>query len=201
MMNLPYCSSAAMNPRLKTTTWEQAVSVLTLAFSADPPTRCLFSDPRDYLTSFPEFVRALGGRAFEHGAAVSLEGCPAVALWLPPGVRPDEEALIALIQRTASGSLLKDAFSIFEQMAAFDPAEPHWYLPFIGVDPARQGTGCGTELMKQALQRCDSDGKPAYLESSNPRNTPFYERLGFERIGVIQAGAFPPIVPMLRKPR
>jgi len=190
-----------MNSRLKTPTSEQAAAVLTLAFSADPPTRWLFSDPHDYVTFFPEFVRALGGRAFEHDTAVSLEGCPAVALWLPPGVRPDEEALIALIQRTASGSLLEDAFSIFEQMAAFDPAEPHWYLPFIGVDPARQGAGYGTELMKHTLQICDADGKPAYLESSNPRNTAFYERLGFERIGVIQAGAFPRIVPMLRKPR
>lgn len=40
-----------------------------------------------------------------------------------------------------------------------------------------------------------------YLESSNPRNIPFYERLGFERLGAIQAGTFPQIVPMLRKPR
>ena len=65
----------------------------------------------------------------------------------------------------------------------------------------RQGAGYGTELMKHALQRCDADRKLAYLESSNPRNTPFYERLGFERLGAIQAGTFPQIVPMLRKPR
>jgi GNAT superfamily N-acetyltransferase len=193
--------STAMNSHLKTPTSEQAAAVLTLAFSADPPTRWLFSDPHDYVTCFPEFVRALGGKAFEHNAADALEGHPAVALWLPPGVGPDDEALIALVRRTTSGSLLEDAFSIFEQMGAFHPAEPHWYLPLIGVDPARQGAGYGTELMKHALQRCDADGIPAYLESSNPRNTPFYERLGFERIGVIHAGAFPRIVPMLRKPR
>jgi GNAT superfamily N-acetyltransferase len=48
----------------------------------------------------------------------------------------------------------------------------------IGVDPARQGAGYGTELMKHSLQRCDADRKLAYLESSNPRNVPFYERLG-----------------------
>ncbi len=190
-----------MNSRLKTPTLEYAASVLTLAFSADPPTRWVFSDPYDYLTYFPEFVRALGGRAFEHNTADSLEGCSAVALWLPPDVEPDEEALIGLIQRAVPESLLGDAFSIFEQMGGSHPAEPHWYLSFIGVDPAHQGAGCGAELMKHALERCDSGRIPAYLENSNPRNTPFYERFGFEQLGVIRAGTVPAIVPMLRRPR
>ena len=86
-------------------------------------------------------------------------------------------------------------------MGGFHPGEPHWYLPFIGVDPAHQGEGYGTELMRHTLKRCDADGIPAYLENSNPRNALFYERLGFEQLGVIKAGTFPEIVPMLRKPR
>ena len=166
-----------MNARLEIPTLEHATSVLTLAFSADPPTRWVFSDPYDYVSYFPEFVRAFGGRAFEHNTADSLEGCPAVALWLPPGVRPDEEALIGLVQRIVPESLLGDALAIFEQMSGFHPAEPHWYLSLIGVDPARQGAGHGTELMRHALRGCDADHKLAYLESSNPRNIPFYERL------------------------
>lgn len=190
-----------MSLRLKTPTLEHATAALTLAFSADPPSRWVFSDPHDYLTRFPEFVRAFGGRAFEHNTADSLEGYAAVALWLPPGVEPDEEAMIGLMQRAVLESFLADAFAVFEQMSNFHPQEPHWYLPLIGVDPACQGAGHGTELMRHALRRCDADHKPAYLESSNPRNIPFYERLGFERLGVIQAGTSPQIVPMLRKPR
>jgi ribosomal protein S18 acetylase RimI-like enzyme len=190
-----------MSLRLKIPTLEHAAAALTLAFSADPPSRWVFADPHDYLTHFPEFVRALGGRAFEHNTADSLEGCAAVALWLPPGVEPDEEAMNGLMQRAVPESFLADAFAVFEQMSGFHPQEPHWYLPLIGVDPARQGAGHGTELMRHALRRCDADHKLAYLESSNPRNTPFYERLGFERLGVIQAGTSPQIVPMLRKPR
>ncbi len=42
-------------------------------------------------------------------------------------------------------------FALFEQMGGSHPAEPHWYLPFIGVDPAWQGAGYGSELMKHAL--------------------------------------------------
>jgi GNAT superfamily N-acetyltransferase len=48
--------------------------------------------------------------------------------------------------------------------------EPHWYLPLIGVDPAHQGKGHGDALMAYALQQCDRDHLPAYLESTNPRN-------------------------------
>jgi ribosomal protein S18 acetylase RimI-like enzyme len=90
---------------------------------------------------------------------------------------------------------------VFEQMASFHPQEPHWYLPLIGVDPARQGQHLGDRLMAHALARCDADGLPAYLESSNPRNISFYQRHGFVELGKIQAGSSPTIVPMLRRPR
>ena len=51
------------------------------------------------------------------------------------------------------------------------------------------------------LDRCDYERLPAYLESTNPRNVPFYESLGFRSIGMIQAGTSPRIVPMLREPQ
>jgi hypothetical protein len=55
--------------------------------------------------------------------------------------------------------------------------------------------------MEHALRRCDREGLPAYLESSNPRNIPLYQRHGFEVLGTIQLDASPPITPMLRAPR
>jgi ribosomal protein S18 acetylase RimI-like enzyme len=92
-------------------------------------------------------------------------------------------------------------FAFFEQMGRFHPAQPHWYLPLIGVDPAVQRAGYGSKLLRKRLARCDADQAPAYLEATNPRNCTLYERLGFERLGTIQAGSSPPIFPMLRKPR
>ncbi len=55
--------------------------------------------------------------------------------------------------------------------------------------------------MKHTLARVDAERLPAYLESSNPRNIPFYERHGFEVIGRIQSGATPVVTPMLRRGR
>ncbi len=55
--------------------------------------------------------------------------------------------------------------------------------------------------MRHAVARCDRDGALAYLESSNERNLPLYERHGFEVMGKIQVGAGPLVTPMLRHPR
>jgi ribosomal protein S18 acetylase RimI-like enzyme len=178
-----------------------AIAVVVLAFSADPAARWTWPDPNQYLEHFPSFVKVFGGNAFSHESAYCLDGYVGAALWLPPGVRPDEDALITLLQRTGSAQVQKDGAAVFEQMGRYHPREPHWYLPFIGVDPFHQGKGHGAALMQHALIPCDRDHTPAYLESSNPKNIPLYERHGFELLGKIQVGTSPPIFPMLRTPR
>jgi ribosomal protein S18 acetylase RimI-like enzyme len=190
-------------PTIKTATTRDeapAIAVVVLAFSADPAARWTWPDPQQYLAHFPGFVRILGGKAFAHGRAYCVDGYAGAALWLPPEVRPDEDALTTLLQRTGSAPAQKDLFAVFEQMERYHPREPHWYLPFIGTDPSQQGKGYGAALMKHALIPCDRDHTLAYLESSNPKNIPLYERHGFELLGTIQVGASPPIFPMLRKP-
>lgn len=179
---------------------ERVVATLTLAFSADPVARWAYPDPQGYQTYWPDLVRRFGGRAFDHGTAHYADGVAGAALWLPPGVRPDEEALAELLERSIPERDQADVFGVLEQMGSYHPSEPHWYLPLIGVDPLHQGKGYGSALLRHALARCDRDHLPAYLESSNPRNIPLYKRHGFEVIGTIQAGSSPPIWPMLRRP-
>jgi len=177
------------------------VATITTAFAADPAVRWMYPDPLQFLTHFPDFVQAFAGKAFEHGTAEVVNGFGCAALWLPPGVSPDEAAIVEVLNRSVTEARLPDMFRLFEQMGAYHPAEPHWYLPLIGVDPVQQGRGCGSALMRRGLARCDRDQLPAYLEASHPRNVALYERLGFERVGRIQAGSSPEIVPMLRPAR
>lgn len=180
---------------------DAAISTVVMAFSADPAARWMYPDPRQYLLHFPRFVRAFAGKAFQYGSAhVAGEGC-AAALWLPPHVSPDEDALQQILQTTAHETIQQDLLSVFEQMDSYHPPVPHWYLPLIGVDLPSQNQGFGAALLRHALKQCDTDGVPAYLESSNPRNVTLYERHGFELLGEIRAGSSPPILPMLRKPR
>jgi ribosomal protein S18 acetylase RimI-like enzyme len=177
------------------------IDVVVLAFSADPAARWTWRDPHQYFAYFPRFVKAFGGKAFAHGSAYTVEDYAGAALWLPPGVEPDEDTMAALLESSVPEHTLSDVSGVLEQMGRFHPNEPHWYLPLMGVDPMQQGRGIGSALMQHALAACDRDGALAYLESSNPRNVPLYERHGFELLGTIQVGTSPTVFPMLRKPR
>jgi GNAT superfamily N-acetyltransferase len=180
---------------------ERVLATLTLAFAADPPTRWLFPESEQFLQHFPTFARALGGAALARHTAVATGDHSAVALWLAPDAASDEEALVRLVEEGVAPQRRAVMAAVVEEMVRHHPQEPHWYLPLIGVEPARQGKGLGAALMQVALARCDAAGFPAYLESTNPRNRPLYERHGFEAVGEIRVGDCPPIVPMLRRAR
>jgi ribosomal protein S18 acetylase RimI-like enzyme len=177
-----------------------AIGTIVLGFAADPMARWVWPDSSEYLRIMPQFVNAFGGRAFDHGTAYIIEGARAAALWLPPGVEPDEATMGAIMARALRPEIAEDIRLILQGMAEHHPHEPHWYLPLIAADPSWIGQGLGTLLMKHALRRCDEDGIAAYLESSNPRNISLYERHGFRVIGQIQHGSSPMLTPMLRTP-
>jgi GNAT superfamily N-acetyltransferase len=180
---------------------ERCLAVLTLAFACDPPCRWAWPDPQRYLKAFPRFARSFGGEAIEHGSAHYSKGFSGAALWLAPGAAPDEASLVKVIEDTVADERKGAMFSIFEQMDAVHPREAHWYLPLIGVDPAHQGKGIGSALLRQVLDVCDGQKMSAYLEATSYRNVALYERHGFETVGCIQAGDSPHIIPMLRTPK
>jgi GNAT superfamily N-acetyltransferase len=177
-----------------------AVAALVLAFATDPLVRWIWPKADAYCENMPALISAFAGAAFSHGRAYATADSAGAALWLPPGVEPDAEAMGTLLQNSAPASVLADIPSLSAQMAEYHPDDAHWYLPLIGVDPIRQGQGYGAALMKHAVREFDRNGAIAYLESTNPRNIPLYERHGFEALGRIRVGSSPEIVPMLRFP-
>jgi ribosomal protein S18 acetylase RimI-like enzyme len=124
------------------------IDVMVRAFSPDPVAHWLWPDPQQYLMHSASFARAFGGRAFAHRNAYYIDGYAGEALWLPPNVHPDEEALIAVLQSTVSNQIQKDLFAVFEQMGRYHPSEPHWYLPMMGIDPFQQRKGFGSALLQ-----------------------------------------------------
>lgn len=81
------------------------------------------------------------------------------------------------------------------------PSEPHWYLAIVGCEPELRGKGFGHALMRSRLGRCDAEHLPAYLESTNPTNVPYYERFGFEVTGEIELPDGPNLTTMWRAAR
>ncbi|MCG3148893.1 MAG: hypothetical protein PCFJNLEI_02342 [Verrucomicrobiae bacterium] len=186
------------NTLLVETNEQVAIQTLTAAFAHDPAVRWMYPNDAQYRAHFPEFVRLFAGGAFTWGTADTIAEGGGVALWLPPGVQPAEEPLVAHLLASVAESRQAALLELFAQMGAFHPTESHWYLPLIGVDPRLQGRGLGAALLAESLRRCDHDGLPAYLEATNPRNMALYERHGFRPIGQIQAGNSPFLIPMLR---
>ena len=128
---------------------QRALDVLVAAFVADPVIRWFYRDATGYLTHFPAFLRAFGGKAFTAGTVWRLGEFDAAALWFPPHVEPDGDAVIAQIERSVAQALHADLFAVLEQMDAAHPRYPHWYLPWFGVDTAKQGSGLGGRGLRE----------------------------------------------------
>lgn len=192
-------SGAQMRPA-RSRDQRRLLATLTSAFIGDPPVRWLYPDPADYLEHFPAFANAFGGGALTQGTAWQIQDYAGCALWLPPDTGPDEQALIALLEKSIPAARRDEAFALLAALGAAHPTEPHWYLPLIGVDVTCQGRGLGATLLRATLAVCDRDGLPAYLEATSPRNIPLYERFGFQRREPLCVGTCPPITPMWREP-
>ena len=193
-MNIPEVRTASQDEH------DAVIHTVLVGFASDPLVRWFWPDATRYLASGPGFD-AFGGAAVASGTAFVTGQLEGAALWMPPGVTGDDEAMAAYMMQTAPPEIMEDMLAVFEAMEASHPEEDVWYLPLIGVDPAHQGKGFGAALMKAALEKVDEAGLPAYLESSNPRNISLYERHGFEVVTEIQVGSSPVVTPMYRQAR
>ena len=180
---------------------QDAVDVMARAFSDDPVARWMYPEDDVYERHMPAFIHAFAGKAFVHRTGCQTPDAVGAALWLPPHVEPDDDALARVVQATLSGRRRDETVALMAAMGLYHPHRPHWYLPMIGVDPTRQRRGVGTELMRHGLNRCDREGAPAYLEASSEDSRRFYETLGFHAVGTIQVASSPPLWPMVRAPR
>ena len=181
--------------------------VLGLAFTTDPVFGWLMqgrSDLQRRLTTvFTAF--ATGAVHKPDGQILVTDDRAAASIWLPP--RGWRTPVSELVQQgpdlvRAFGPRTVRALRLLTRVEKHHPDEPHWYLEAIGVVPDARGKGIGPKVLVPVLDRCDADGVPAYLESSNPRNISFYERHGFVRrpLFPLPAGC-PVITPMWRDPR
>jgi ribosomal protein S18 acetylase RimI-like enzyme len=129
----------------------------------------------------------------------------AAALWLPP----DAWRTTAREDLAIAGVLLHPRLVWRLPLVAHGllgverehPRDPHWYLAVLGSDPAAQGRGLGSALLREMLERCDDDGIGAYLESSKESNIAFYARHGFRVTRTHRLPRGPQLWAMWRDPR
>lgn len=177
----------------------QVSALLAQAFAKDPILNFLTAQSKD-----PEGAREIYFRfCFQSSQRRFMEhDGRAATLWVTPGATVsvlDQMVLLpAIIRKLGLASVPKCVKAMIAGEKAH-PQEPHYYLIAVGVDPQYQGQGIGTAIVKHTLEECDNAGIGAYLDTSNPRNLTFYERLGFEKQGAITSSpGAPPVWPMWR---
>jgi ribosomal protein S18 acetylase RimI-like enzyme len=158
-------------------------AALARAFDDDPVAMYIFPDAATRPRGLERFFRLQLGRTFlRRGEAYTTPELQGGAFWLPPASpKPGLRELLAQIPMIPLlGRRLVPTLRLIALMEANHPKGTHYYLGTLGVDPAGQGKGIGSALLQPVLDHCDAEGLPAYLESSNARNLPFYRRHGFD---------------------
>ncbi|MEU9861558.1 GNAT family N-acetyltransferase [Streptomyces sp. NPDC047971] len=176
---------------------------LTRAFDDDPMMRWFFPDDASREARMGRYFTTIFTRQYaRHGVCERTEA--AAAFWAPPEAQakavPDAETIRELQDILGDRApLFRDAV---ETAAAHTPEEPHWSLALIGADPAVQGQGHGSALLRSGLAKADAAGLPTYLESSKPSNIAVYEHFGFTvREELRLPGGGPVLWGMWREPR
>ena len=195
----------------RATTADRAILAdsLASAFSEDPlfawmagaaPSRAL--EPKVRIV-FDAFVK-LEFERDDHLVFTDEDGI-GVAIWKAPNKWKTStgdmfRALPAMLR--ALGTKTPRMISAFNAIEKVHPKEEHYYLEALGTRQDMQSKGVGSAVIRHMLERCDAEGLPAYLESSNLRNVPFYARHGFVSTGEIVVGKdAPTVTAMWRDPR
>jgi GNAT superfamily N-acetyltransferase len=151
------------------------------------------------------FVTELHHESLRHGAvevACVDRRVAGAAVWFPPGTwlgTTEVSALPGYLRAFGRRFVIVAQFQSVA-VSAHPRKQPHWYLAIIGVDPVRQGYGVGAALLRSRLRRCDQEGLPAYLESSNLDNVPLYQHFGFHVTGTLGLPEGAPVVNTMWRP-
>lgn len=201
---------------------ELIVRLLDEAFQDDPVSGWVFPGEEYRRSTHHRLMAAFTDTVLAEGRIDITEDETACALWLPmpdddghgapqDGADPvgegaesdeaDEADEAARLRETVDPGNAR-VEQIVRLTAEIHPTgRAHAYLWMIGVVPGQQGQGLGGELIGKALDRCDRDGVPAYLEASSARSRALYERLGFEVVGEpLELPDGPTMWPMWREP-
>jgi GNAT superfamily N-acetyltransferase len=144
---------------------------------------------RRILTSYFEYsleeAARIGRRVFTENAS---EGAAAWILPASDGVATMESRQKASYLRELLGDCgyqnYRNIVDFMSPIANDAGLQGDWYLSIVGVPPSAQGRGIGALLLSPTISEADEVGAYCYLETFTPRNTRFYERLGFKTISI-----------------
>jgi GNAT superfamily N-acetyltransferase len=186
---------------------ERVAAALTAAFMDDPVTNWAAPAERHRPAVIRHFFRCYFDFHVDEGTVYVDPERRGAAVWALPGnwkttVGQDLKISRAFARPRHWRRAATVARGLLSLEREHPPAPPHFYLASLGVEPEHQGQGLGSRLMGPILRICDSDGIPAYLESSKESNIAFYARHGFRVTDELRLSRRGPAMwPMWREPR
>ena len=156
---------------------------LAKAFHDDPIKVFLSGGKARTTEQVVPFFDAFARIQVPHDETYVTPGLEAAALWAPPGQwKVPFTKILRYSPRFLKlyGTRFIPNLSVLTDIEKLHPEEPHYYLEFIGTDPAHQGKGFGRALFDPMVERADREGVGMYLENSKEQNIAFYGRFGFE---------------------
>jgi GNAT superfamily N-acetyltransferase len=165
---------------------DAVVATIAAAFDDDPLWAWMFPDPRQrsrqQATMFGFYVES----ALPNSSVLMVDDrASAAVVYTPPGKPELSEEIEAKVEPFVIDELGAEAPARLETLERFEAATPDhtpfYYVSLLGTHPDARGKGLGMGLLDEICARADAEGRPVYLESSNPLNTPRYERRGFRR--------------------
>ncbi len=131
---------------------------------------------------FDPVLRGLSKRgivlgAFRDGALVGVCGIARPGVCQPTLLEKVSVAR-SLVFGTKPGTSLR-VLRWTSEWARRDPAEPHWHLGPVAVDPRLRGQGIGGAMLAHFCKRIDDCAARSYLETDKSENVGFYEKFGF----------------------
>jgi hypothetical protein len=159
--------------------------LMARSFARDPMFVHLLPDAETRLARLEEVFRIGLKRLYlRHDQCYVIGDFLGGAIWLPPGGHPPTlwRQLSLLPQFANVFGLLHWPRAVLdiERMESLHPRNPpHWYVPFLGIEPGEQSKGLSGPLMQAVLDICDAQKMPAYGETSIERNVRHWARFGF----------------------
>lgn len=185
---------------------DDVVDTLAAAFQDDPAWSWVFRSPEERPAQLTSVWRLLVGGALDFGWVWTTPGFEAATVWIPPGEEEFAEPQASLIGPLFEELLGPDVGRASVLIDGFETARPaapeHYYLSLLGTRPDRRGRGLGMALVAGNLGLVDAEGRPAYLESTNPANLDRYRSVGFDDLGgFVLPGDGPEVTTMWREAR
>jgi Acetyltransferases len=159
------------------------IEILTAAFADNLSVNYIVQQDHKKQVRITRLMEYAYATCERYGKVISTEDGHGCALVLFPDQKKFSLRSLLLDLKLILGVTgLGRLFKILKREQLVNAQHPHkriYYLWFVAIDPAHQGKGLGTELLRKLIADANSMQRPFYLETSTLKNIPWYEKNGF----------------------